>query len=492
MSKRRRKAADLEHWLARAATPLFVLDAEHRVAAFNAGCEALTGWTAAEVAGQKCHYGGAGDSVDVAAFVAGLCPPPEVFAGTELAAPAHLLHRSGSPLSRLLHFYPLGGANGEVQGVLGIILPLDHPRPAQQLSPARQLHAELAAARHALRARFGANSLVARGSAMRRVLVQLGLAQQSTSPVLLVGEPGTGKEHLARLIHYSGPGRDEWFVPLDCRRLSPDELERVWLRLIDTHRPSARSDAPQPGAVYLADVEFLPRELQERLVREFAPEDPRHALPLRLLASTTEDLLRAGSDSRVRADFLAMISPLVVNVPALRDRGDDLPLLAQYFLEDCNRQVPKQIGGFDDSVWPLLVRYRWPGNVDELQAVVREAHAQAADLLIQSGDLPFRFRTALDAQSVPLPPSTQPLPLDELLTRLETRLIALALERSNGNRTKAAEILGIHRNRLIRRIEQLHLSNAQPAEGAQFPLDELTDELSSSAPDTESPDGKSA
>src|SRR5262245_36260029 len=107
MSKRRRKATDLEHWLAGAATPLFVLDADQRVAAFNAGCEALTGFPATDVVGEKCHYASATAAPGAAALAGSLCPPPEVFAGAELAAPAVLVHKSGETIQRLLHFYPL-------------------------------------------------------------------------------------------------------------------------------------------------------------------------------------------------------------------------------------------------------------------------------------------------------------------------------------------------------------------------------------------------
>jgi DNA-binding NtrC family response regulator len=478
MSNRRRKSTDLERWLARAATPLFILDGERRLQAFNAGCTTLTGWTAAEVVGATGHYGSVAEAVNPTALVASLCPPPEVFSGVELAAPAYLIHKDGHALPQFLHYFPLRDEKDRIEGVLGIILPPRPPGPGPEPTPARQLHAEVAAARAALRSRFGPGGLVAQGVALRKVLSQVELARETSAFVLFEGEAGTGKEHLARMIHFGGPGQANWFVPLDCRRLGADELQRVWARLLEVHRPVAGgTPGPQPGTVYLTDVECVPRDLQERLVNEFAAAGPRSPA-LRLFSSTTRDLHEAVADQSVRADFLALISPLTISVPPLRERGTDLPLLAQHFLEEVNRQDAKQVSGFDESVWPQLLRYRWPGNLDELLAVVREAHAHAADPLIRPADLPFRFRTALEAQESPPAAPLPPLPLDSLLTNVESRLIALALERCRNNRSKAAGMLGIHRTRLIRRIDQLGLAGgALPAADPGAALEELSANL---------------
>src|SRR5579872_3616162 len=173
----------------------------------------------------------------------------------------------------MLHFYPLRDEKDRLAGVLGVVSPAPPPMRAAEVSPARRLHAELSALRMALRARFGPTSLVARGQAMRRICAQVELAQNSQSPVLFVGAPGTGKEHLARVIHFGSPTKAGWFVPLDCRRLGPDEIERVWNRLLESVRVSpgaAPSTGLQPGTVFLADVEFLPRDVQERVVGIFS------------------------------------------------------------------------------------------------------------------------------------------------------------------------------------------------------------------------------
>src|SRR5205814_1542405 len=174
---------------------------------------------------------------------------------------------------------------------------------------------------------------------------------------------------------------------------------------------------------------------------------------------TTHGLAELGADERLRADFYALISPLAIELPPLSRRPEDLPPLAQHFLEELNRQEPKQVGGFDEQVWPLFSRYAWPGNLDELAAVVREAHVQAAETLVRPHDLPFRFRDGLAAQELSPTPEPPPLLLDPLLTKLETRLITLALERSKNNKSKAADLLGINRARLLRRIEQLQIGS---------------------------------
>jgi transcriptional regulator with PAS, ATPase and Fis domain len=496
MAKRKKKSTELDYWLADATLPVFVIDKDRTLRAFNGGCQELTGWAAGEVIGEVCHYGSASETAGAAALAASLCPPPEVFSGQEASVPANLFHQQGHALPRLVNFYPLRDDKGRTTAILGVVIPLAVAAPGE-VSPARQLHAELAALRMASRARFSSHTLIAQSVAMRRVMVQVELAQKSKAFVLLIGAQGTGKEHVARVIHVGGTGKAQAFVPLDCRRLGAEELTRVWNRIVESHQisdsastGSARPDAapagsysrpglnPLSGTVLLTDVEFLPRDLQERMVGFFAGYSKPE---LRLLSSTTLGLPELGTDERLRADFYALISPLAIEMPLLSRRPEDLPLVAQHFLEELNRQEPKQVGGFDEQVWPLLTRYAWPGNLDELASVVREAHREAAETLIRPHDLPFRFRDGLAAQESPPPLESPPLLLDPLLTKVETRLITLALERSRNNKSKAAELLGINRARLLRRIDQLQIGRgtidtAEEPEEVEFEqIDEKTE-----------------
>jgi DNA-binding NtrC family response regulator len=297
---------------------------------------------------------------------------------------------------------------------------------------------------------------------MAKVLNQLELARQSSACVFFEGETGSGKEHLARVIHYGGPQRANWFIPLDCRRLAADELARILERLLDLHLTGSRSGArPQPGTLYLADVEYLPRDLQERLAQAFGSRDEKSPPSLRLMSSGARSLKEAMAADAVRPDLFALLTPLSIEIPPLRSRPEDLPLLAQHFLEELNRQGDKQAGGFAEEVWHLFKRYAWPGNLDELNLVIREAFARSSDGLIKPPDLPFRFRTALDAHELPPPPAPPPLLLDEALTKVETNLIQIALERSKYNKSKAADLLGINRARLYRRMEQLGIEDRE-------------------------------
>jgi transcriptional regulator with PAS, ATPase and Fis domain len=459
MAQRKRRTSNFDYWLGSAESAAFVIDADRRLQVFSVGCQALTGWTAEEVLGETCHYGSVSEIAGAAALAASLCPPPEVFCGQAAIVPAHLVHRDGGAISRRVQFVPLTDDAGRTVGVLGLVLASSAQTDSRSISSAHELHAELAALKSTLRARYGADALVAGGSAMRRVVAQVELAQRSAACALFCGAPGTGKEHLARVIHFGSPTRSGTFVPLDCRRLGADELQRVINRILEAHRgdPAARSASASqlPATVFLADVEFLPRDLQEQLVDALAS-----AVPLRLLASTIQPPWELVASEKLRADFYALVSPLTIELPPLSQRVDDLRLISQHFLEELNRQDAKQVGGFDEQVWPLLARYDWPGNLDELASVVRDAHRNSSETLIRTHDLPFRFRNNLAARETPPPLPPPALHLDPLLTRVETRLITLALERSRNNKSKAAELLGINRARLLRRIDQLQIGQA--------------------------------
>ncbi|MFQ5732123.1 MAG: sigma 54-interacting transcriptional regulator [Planctomycetaceae bacterium] len=464
MAKRSRRRR-LETRLLAATTPVFLLDGRRRLIFFNEGSEALTGWKAVDLLGGVCDYATPASSNDGDSFRTALAPPPEVIAeGRSLTVPANLPHKDGGTLPRLIHFHPLEQAAGDEGLVLGVIAEIEAAPPRRPPTAAQILHAELSALRIALRRRFGTSSIIAKTPTMLRVAEQISVASGSGVAVLLTGEPGTGKEHVARVIHDESAAGRRSFVPLDCRLLPARELRNTLRRVLDVDDPSELPPGLQPATIFLQSVEHLARDAQQLLVDAF--RDPGHETrSLRLMAGTDSDLQRAVGDDRLRHDFYCLLTPLEIALPPLRDRKEELESLAQYFLEELNRVAERQLGGFSDEVWEQIHLYNWPGNLDELRAVVEEAAGACDGTIIDVRHLPFRFRTGFDAQFVGPPVVAPGLPLDEYLKAMEADRIRAVLEQVRHNKTQAAKVLGMTRPRLYRRMEALGIADEEGPAG---------------------------
>ena len=397
MKRRQTTTGNLTRLLGGGSTPLFVMNGQRKVLVFNRGCEELTGFAAEDVVGRICHYTSDGESA-VEELTAGLCPPPDVLAGQQRSVPAYLATKSGASLPRMLNYYPFCDERGQVIHVLGIVSAIPQPPPAADPTAAQLVHAELAALRGNLRQRFGRQTLVCKGPATTRLLNQIDLAQRCRASIFLTGEPGTGKQHIARVIHYGGESKNTTFVAVDCRQLAPSEIDRTVTRLLEAATdPAARGLGISAGALFLGHVEHLPRDVQRRIVKAHGGNAPPS---LRLFSSSCFPLSEAVEREALLFEMQSLLTTVTIEVPPLRERPEDLLLLAQHFLEDVNRHREKQIGGFARDVVKLFTEYNWPGNLAELFKVVGEAHAATAGDVVQPTDLPFRFRTGFDAQQL--------------------------------------------------------------------------------------------
>ena len=458
-----KKKSRLESWLKSATTPVFLVSATRRVLFFNAGCEQLTGWTADEVVGEVTEFVSDPEPQSLAAIINSLCPPPEALAGREHDVPVFLPNKKGTPVAKLVRFVPVTEAE-RVTSVLGIITTLPVASHNQPTSLALRYHAELSALRWSLKQRYGLKTVVARSPVMKRVFEQIQLARKTNVAVHFFGPRGVGKEHFARAIHHETESSPGAFVPLDCR-LSPHELLEILKRLLHPQADDTPTTSQHPRTLFLVDVAHLSRDVQERLLTAYYEEEKgtkgRPHLP-RLMSSSTEPLSEAVAQDRLLSELYFLLTPLVIEVPSLRQRMDDLEPLAQAFLESLNRGVSRQVAGFADSVWPQLHEYQWPGNLDELLLVVQEARENSNGPMIDAKDLPLRFRAGLDAQSVgPMRRNMadEPIPqLESHMIAVERDLITRALAQAKQNKTQAAKLLGIPRPVLYRRMEALSLS----------------------------------
>jgi two-component system response regulator HydG len=306
--------------------------------------------------------------------------------------------------------------------------------------------------------------LLGESLAMRQVFEIVDrLADQDVS-VLITGETGTGKERVAKTLHRRSARRDGPFVAIDCAALPETLLESE----LFGHASGAFTDARGPrtglfvqasqGTLFLDEVGELPLGLQPKLLRALQerrvrPVGGNNEVPfdVRVIAATNRDLETAVEEGRFRRDLYYRINVVHLNVPPLRARGSDILLLAQYFLERIMESSPKRVTGFSPAVAERLLSYSWPGNVRELQNCIARAVALTAFTEITVEDLPARIRSY--ARAPILVDSDNPA---ELLTleEVERRYIVRVLEATAGNKTLAAQILGMDRKTLYRKLER--------------------------------------
>lgn len=461
----------LAHRLAKtlhsAAEPVYVLDAQRRLAFVNEACRQWLGPEVEEALDQPCAYHSEPDSQGQLPLAALLCPPPEVFAGQQ-AAVRSIVRAIPAAGDREVLFIPLAQESGGLACVLAIVA-----RDAATCSDAidgqaddapRALHARLARFRQQQQARFRLDRLVGDVPAMRRVRSQVEVAANSDASVLIVGPVGSGRQHVARTIHVASAGPSHGpLVPLACPVLGAELLQTTIRSLARSQREST---APF-STLLLNDVDQMPPEAQAELAGFLRLTE----LPIRLLATARAPLVELALGGTFRSDLAHWLSTLVIALPRLVERLADLPLLAQMFLEQENARASKQLSGLTSDALDALAGYAWPGEVDELAATVAQSHAQATGSEITVRDLPQRIFLAASAERYARLPETT-IVLDEFLERIERELVERALLRSKGNKTRAAGLLGMTRPRLYRRLVQLGLVE----EGAEVPQFEEVEE----------------
>jgi DNA-binding NtrC family response regulator len=307
-----------------------------------------------------------------------------------------------------------------------------------------------------LAGRFRPDSLIGNSPAIRRARAQIELARSVGTSVLILGPRGSGKDHVAKAIHY---GRSEFgdLMPLACDVLETNLLRSTLRALALKSEVTAKETL---GTLLLGDVDCMPLEVQADLYELLRAD----LLKMRVLATAARPLTTPISEGKFSLELACTLSTITIELPPLAERIEDLPLLAQAFLEEVNAGATKQVGGFSPEALDRLASYAWPGNVDELAEMVRQSHERAQGGEVAARDLPNQIQWAADAASYP-PRKDETIVLEEFLARVEKELITRAMRRAKGNKSKAAKLLGLTRPRLYRRLIQLGME--QPAESGE-------------------------
>lgn len=450
MSVSRASINALGKLLSAAAEPVYAVAADGQIVFVNEVCATWLGVEAADIVGAQCRYSAAVDENPVATAAAGLCPPPEAFAGKRMTAPCVMPSMpSGGEFET--EFLPLQTSEGT-----WLVVAVVRSAPVQtDTSQNDVLHARLQQYRQKLAMRYHLDRLLGDSSAMQRVRSQAKLASVSSASVLVIGPQGSRREQVGRGIHYGDGSQPAGpLVPLACPLLDADLLQAA-LRSLARSKPGEL----RPATLLLNDVDLLPQGAQADLARSLG--GGRFAA--RVVSTARLPLAELAAQGRFLGDLACLMSTLTIELPALSQRLSDLPLLTQWYVEQANARSDKQIGGCSPEVLDRLANHAWSNDLAELEEVVTAAHGQTHGPLIGLQDLPPRL--ALAAQAAARPGKTdERIMLGDYLAKIEHELIVRALKRAKGNKTKAARLLGMTRPRFYRRLVQLGLAEPEPGE----------------------------
>ena len=317
--------------------------------------------------------------------------------------------------------------------------------------------------------RFGYDAIVGRDHRMQRIYDTIESVAPTKATVLVTGESGTGKTLIARALHHNSSRRDEPFVEVNCGALPETLLESELFGHKRGAFTGAHADklgkfaAANRGTIFLDEINNASPMLQMKLLRilqdkEFEPVGGNDTMrvDVRVVLATNLDLAEEVEKGNFRRDLYYRINVVSINMPPLRERVSDIPLLAKHFLKHFAKENGKRIGDIDEEVVDLLTRYGWPGNVRELENCLERAVVLTRNDVIRAEDLPPAMRA--EASDAPAPLESGGIrPLKKALEDPERRIIEHALRTHDGNRQETAKALDINRTTLFNKMRKYDL-----------------------------------
>jgi DNA-binding NtrC family response regulator len=324
--------------------------------------------------------------------------------------------------------------------------------------------------REQLDERFGMETMIGQSPALREVFETIRQVAGSRANVLITGETGTGKELVAQAVHRLSPRVNGPFITVHCAALSPTLLESELFGHEKgaftgaTDRRPGRFERADGGTIFLDEIGEIDASVQVKILRvleqhTFERVGGRETLETdaRLIVATNKDLAAMVKEGKFREDLFYRLNVVTIQLPPLRERREDIPLLVQKFLAEFNKENNKEVEGLTSDAMAALLEYNWPGNIRELRNAVERMVVLSRQNRLTVRDLPPALRPAggTETRSGPLFSGAM------TLADTEKHLILRALEQNEGHRTRAAEQLGISRRTLHRKLREYGVTDAE-------------------------------
>jgi len=326
-----------------------------------------------------------------------------------------------------------------------------------------QLKEENRLLRETLGSHFDRQNIIGRSAAMVKLLETVAQVAPSEATVLITGESGTGKEMIAGAIHFNSTRKDGPFVKINCAAITETLLESELFGHEKGaftgayRRKEGRFRQAHGGSLFLDEISEMSLAMQVKLLRVLQEREITRVggeevikVDVRIIAATNKDLLQEIEAARFREDLYYRLNVVTLNMPPLRERKEDIPLLAQHFLEMFSEKNRKQIKGFTPQAMDRLLKYDWPGNVRELMNGVERAVVLSRSEYLDEEDLPMILKDASLSGEIL---AKDAIPADMSLDEVEKATVLKTLELAGGNKSEAARRLGITRRTLHKKLK---------------------------------------
>ena len=331
----------------------------------------------------------------------------------------------------------------------------------------RNLQSEVERLRQQVHSRYGFENIIGQSARMREIFELVAHVSDLAVNVLIVGESGAGKEMIARAIHQNSARAAKSFIPINCAAIPETLLESELFGYVRGAFTDARKDrrglfqAASGGVLFLDEISEIPLSLQAKLLRVIEDKEVRplgtdqgEKVDARLVSACNRDPELLVQEGRFRQDLYYRLNVIRIDLPPLRERAEDIPVLIEHFMRKSSGQAQHKLDGIEPEALTALINYHWPGNVRELEHTIERAVLLGKESRIGLQDFP----PSLVARNNVLP-LADAIAKSYTLKDLEKEYIMRAMETVGGNKTEAAKILGVDRTTLYRKLEEYKLKS---------------------------------